>query len=716
MTKVHQKVLKANHLMTIASYLLVFAILSNLIYIPCYFYIRQINRTNVIEHYEHKLSSGMQLLDSSMESFLSFGILISQSPAYRELCYYNSTPNATLLSEIRAAMSSSLTAPYSFIGNFGLTQGDNILFSRNHIYYDRELLSYDHYFSCSDAEYLDKFNDAYCILPASHFSMKPEGEYDAVTLGYRCSKINDIYLFLHYPKEQLQALFVNEETLESNYIAIYNGDKLLCSGGTKNVLVSSEHDAVPLSISSNTGLDIRVELLLSDRYIEQDLAGFKHLVHIFLSIIALTTCLWVLIFSWRLTIPFNQISAALYEAGYWSENHPRKNSIHTLVDRIRYMGLKLSDYSQLIEEQKQQNRIHILEKALYKGLYDPESIAAFTEAFPDFPDTWQLALIQYTSDEALILPDNIQFLVTQYFQQVLPEVILIPHNQDSLLAFFPVNDSSCPAEELEDMQTCLQEQQPIFISSSISGTYDHYNLLPDALWELEYNTASLQYTASPYNSRENLPISIQQIQTIYLSLQNGDEQAALMALKNGTESFLSNNSGDFAIAKYSYQMIVHVLVRIKLEHDNLIDIAIPNLKHSNVRALFETELPACFSQIAARFNQQRAAQIQDLDYKLLAFINENIANQQLCISMVTDHFHISAPTLQKRMNFCVSKTFSAYVEDIRMKKAHQLVLETNLTNNEIAETVGYTNANSFYKAYKRYWGKAPRSARQSSDD
>ena len=70
--------IKIHHLRSIANYLLIFAILSNLLYVPCYFYMRQINRSNIIVHYQENLNSGMQIMDASIESAFAF-ILCSLS-------------------------------------------------------------------------------------------------------------------------------------------------------------------------------------------------------------------------------------------------------------------------------------------------------------------------------------------------------------------------------------------------------------------------------------------------------------------------------------------------------------------------------------------------------------------------------------------------------------------------------------------------------------
>ena len=67
--------------------------------------------------------------------------------------------------------------------------------------------------------------------------------------------------------------------------------------------------------------------------------------------------------------------------------------------------------------------------------------------------------------------------------------------------------------------------------------------------------------------------------------------------------------------------------------------------------------------------------------------------------------------MQKRINAVSGKTFSAYVESVRMQRAQQLLRETSDTVLEIAEAIGYSNKNSFHKAYKRYFGEPPLSYR-----
>ena len=52
-------------------------------------------------------------------------------------------------------------------------------------------------------------------------------------------------------------------------------------------------------------------------------------------------------------------------------------------------------------------------------------------------------------------------------------------------------------------------------------------------------------------------------------------------------------------------------------------------------------------------------------------------------------------------------TMSKYIEQKRMNRANELLAQGQKTVTEIAAECGFGNPNSFYKAYKRFYGYAP---------
>ncbi|MNI93238.1 HTH-type transcriptional regulator YesS [compost metagenome] len=60
-----------------------------------------------------------------------------------------------------------------------------------------------------------------------------------------------------------------------------------------------------------------------------------------------------------------------------------------------------------------------------------------------------------------------------------------------------------------------------------------------------------------------------------------------------------------------------------------------------------------------------------------------------------------------------------YTNQLRIKKAKEILLDTNLTMAQIAAEVGYNNVQSFNRFFRKYEGMAPgsfRASRQLNDE
>ena len=58
---------------------------------------------------------------------------------------------------------------------------------------------------------------------------------------------------------------------------------------------------------------------------------------------------------------------------------------------------------------------------------------------------------------------------------------------------------------------------------------------------------------------------------------------------------------------------------------------------------------------------------------------------------------------QKEMGEC----FSEYVNNLRMEKAKELLINTNLKNVDIALSIGFYDCNYFYRKFKEYFKISP---------
>ena len=120
-------------------------------------------------------------------------------------------------------------------------------------------------------------------------------------------------------------------------------------------------------------------------------------------------------------------------------------------------------------------------------------------------------------------------------------------------------------------------------------------------------------------------------------------------------------------------------------------------------------------------------------YRLLAFLLQNHPKEQMQISSkkeettktisrylaihyndpslsiqsVAERFGFSPSYLTRLFKEQIGITPIQFVDDVRMKKAIELLNHRTLTINQIAEAVGYSNQFYFARRFKRYFGMPP---------
>ncbi|MBQ6812720.1 MAG: helix-turn-helix domain-containing protein [Agathobacter sp.] len=77
-------------------------------------------------------------------------------------------------------------------------------------------------------------------------------------------------------------------------------------------------------------------------------------------------------------------------------------------------------------------------------------------------------------------------------------------------------------------------------------------------------------------------------------------------------------------------------------------------------------------------------------------------------------FHFQKDYFNRLIKKYTGMTYSEYLQDIRLKKAGELLLHTDTNVTEIAELVGYQNKGYFYKIFTEKYGMTPAKYKKSS--
>lgn len=92
--------------------------------------------------------------------------------------------------------------------------------------------------------------------------------------------------------------------------------------------------------------------------------------------------------------------------------------------------------------------------------------------------------------------------------------------------------------------------------------------------------------------------------------------------------------------------------------------------------------------------------------RLTWYLQEHLA-EEISLSVLADEFHLSAQYISQLFKSEIGVNFLAYLTNIRMEKAKQLLLSTSLSIGEVSEQSGYGDYRVFTKVFKKSEGITP---------
>lgn len=93
--------------------------------------------------------------------------------------------------------------------------------------------------------------------------------------------------------------------------------------------------------------------------------------------------------------------------------------------------------------------------------------------------------------------------------------------------------------------------------------------------------------------------------------------------------------------------------------------------------------------------------------QVMRYIQLNYGNSELSLNALSDEFRMSVSHLSKMFKDYTGGNFIDYLMEIRIEKSKERLAETSDKVRDIAESVGYTNVNSFTRIFKKFTGLTP---------
>lgn len=117
-----------------------------------------------------------------------------------------------------------------------------------------------------------------------------------------------------------------------------------------------------------------------------------------------------------------------------------------------------------------------------------------------------------------------------------------------------------------------------------------------------------------------------------------------------------------------------------------------------------------FSKVQSQNSSKREETVKQIERYLSIHYND----ATLSVASVAENFSFSPSYLTRLFKEQEGITPIQFIDEIRMKKAIELLNHRTLTVNQIAEAVGYKNQFYFTKRFKRYFGMPPTKYKQKN--
>lgn len=170
-----------------------------------------------------------------------------------------------------------------------------------------------------------------------------------------------------------------------------------------------------------------------------------------------------------------------------------------------------------------------------------------------------------------------------------------------------------------------------------------------------------------------------------------------ISIKNSAEDHINayEHGADLYIAKPFHPR--HVLSAV----ENLIS------KHRLLKEYFNSSS----SSLTVKDGVTLHVEDEQFLHNIISFIENNIEDENLNPSSLSDFLGVSKATLFRRLQELTNKTPSEYVRWVRLQHSSKLLITTKLTVLEIMYQSGFANKSYFYREFAKQYGMSPKDYR-----
>lgn len=172
-------------------------------------------------------------------------------------------------------------------------------------------------------------------------------------------------------------------------------------------------------------------------------------------------------------------------------------------------------------------------------------------------------------------------------------------------------------------------------------------------------------------------------------------------IEEETKNFLYNNYNHFALLIKNLENAKNIINRLGSNLWNYINVSFDYKLSCEItnESEFKSELKSIYD--SAHANSR-------LIYLSRKYIGEHFKNPDLNLSMIAEKVNVSKNHLSREYSKESGETIVEFISKLRIKEAKKMLENTNLKTYEIAEKIGFSNSETFFRTFKKYCGITPK--------
>lgn len=519
---------------------------------------------------------------------------------------------------------------------------------------------------------------------------------------------------------------LTEERLTNTLLtnSVRSGGVLIVRDARGNELLSYGADQASrcamMNLTGEEGL-LHVEVGIPESFFEQSVSNVRGLIALYSTAALLVAAIMAVVFGTRQYKPARDYFCYVQSKGIFVLQARGSTAVSSLMnDSLRGLQFQHNSMVKSIQQLKRHNQDMLLKNLLNGIDVESKDVEQHLNGIKALDGSYLLLRV-YIEGSSVSLADTQMLHIelnsslrvafpNAYFLASDPNVVIVPAAAQQLQSAYTklgvVSETVHYCGNVVAVLICSCLHHSV---NELSAAYSETRQLIRHLHVFEGDRAFLRYDlVEEYTS--NMKTNLYHAEDLLTLLQPGNEKNVQQWMKGYLRQLVYISLQDAQRAAAQYYAIVNILYDVSRKWN--VSFTPQTLDEKGGYDQLAAYLMDSVVKMMETINRQ--SENRDEKHKILTYLDTHYHKPDMCLGTLADRFKLSQAHISRIIKAHTGMTYGAYIEQLRMNRAKELLENGEMPVKDIAYNLGYENQSTFMKAFKRFYHVPPTSFRQGS--